>query len=204
VDRRPSRRHVQHVERLEARVVLASAVAGVGTGLIANYFSDQELQNLALTRTDGTVDFNWGSASPGANVPADNFSARWTGKVQAQFTESYSFHTQSDEGVALWVNGQQIIDNFTDHTFGEDTGTISLKAGELYDIRLEYYDNQFDAAMKLLWSSPSTPKQVVPRTQLYSDSGWTSGAWLNASIGGAAGGVSSFGKTYNVDGGAAG
>ena len=187
-------------------MVLASAVAGVGTGLIANYYSDQELTNLALTRVDATVNFDWAAGSPGAGVPADHFSARWTGRVQAQFNETYSFHTQSDEGVALWVNGQQIIDNFTDHTFGEDTGTITLKAGELYDIRLDYYDNQFGAAMKLLWSSPSTPKAVIPQSQLYSDAGWTSGAWLNADVGspGAAGSVSSFGTTYTVAGGGQG
>lgn len=201
--RRLFKHQSQHVERLEGRVVLASAVAGVGTGLIANYFADQELQNLALTRVDPTVDFDWGAASPGAAVPADHFSARWTGKVQAQFNDTYSFHTQSDEGVALWVNGQKIIDHFTDHTFGEDTGTITLKAGEFYDIRVDYYDNQFGAAMKLLWSSPSTPKAVIPQTQLYNDAGWTSGAWLNTDVGdpSAAGSVSSFGKTYTVKGG---
>jgi hypothetical protein len=150
VARRFSRRHLfrrssspktsqpWHFERLEGRVVLASAVAGVGTGLIANYFSDQELQNLALTRVDPAVDFDWQQGSPGAAVPADNFSARWVGKIQAQYNETYTFYTQSDEGVALWVNNQQIIDNFSDHTFGEDAGTITLKAGELYDIRVEY------------------------------------------------------------------
>jgi hypothetical protein len=192
------------LERLEARVVLAGAVAGVGTGLIANYFSDQELANLALTRTDAAVDFDWGQSSPDGSVPADNFSVRWTGKVQAQFSETYTFYTQSDEGVALWVNGQQVIDNFTDHTFAEDSGTITLKAGETYDIRLEYYDNEFDAAIKLLWASASTPKQIIPTTQLYADAGWTSGAWLDAGIGGpggSGGSVSSVGSTFKVIGG---
>lgn len=208
--RRFSRQHrnssTLQLERLEGRIVLASAVAGVGTGLVANYFSDQELQNLALTRVDSAVDFDWADMSPGAAVPADNFSARWVGKVQAQFDETYTFYTQSDEGVALWVNNQQIIDNFSDHTFGEDAGTITLKAGEFYDIRVEYYDNQFDAAMKLLWSSPSTAKSIIPQTQLYNDIGWNGGAWLNTDVGSpsAAGSVSSFGKTYNLKGGGSG
>ena len=96
----------QHFERLESRQLLAAAVAGTGTGLVANYFSDQELQNLALTRVDPGVNFDWGQGSPAASIPSDNFSARWTGKVQPQYTETYTFYTQSDEGVALWVNGQ--------------------------------------------------------------------------------------------------
>src|SRR5688500_5753363 len=89
-------RRPMHVETLESRRLLATAVAGVGSGLVANYFSDQELSNLALTRVDPAIDFEWGASSPGGNVPADNFSARWTGKLQAQFTESYTFHTLSD------------------------------------------------------------------------------------------------------------
>lgn len=195
-----SRQPKQLIERLESRRLLADAVAGVGSGLIANYFADTELNNLALARVDANVNFAWGGASPGIGVPADGFSARWTGKVQAQHTESYTFYTQSDEGVALWVNGQKLIDNFTDHTLSEDSGTISLKAGELYDIRLEYYDNAFDATMQLSWSSPSTAKAPIPSAQLYGDAGWTSAQFLNAAVGGASGSVSSFGETYNVTG----
>jgi hypothetical protein len=197
-------RAFQLIERLESRQLLA-AVTGSGTGLIANYFTDSELKNLGLTRVDPSVDFTWGQDSPDASmIPADGFSARWVGKVQAQFSESYTFYTNSDEGVALWVNGQQIIDNFTDHTLTEDSGTITLNAGETYTIRLDYYDNAFDAQMQLSWSSDSTPKQIIPTSQLYPDSGWTGGAWLNKDIGSPnqAGSVSSTGKsTYTVIGG---
>src|SRR5205823_1392436 len=91
------------LELLEARCLLASAVAGVGSGLVANYFADTELTNLVKTRVDPTVDFQWGTGSPDPAVPSDFFSARWTGKVQAQYSETYTFYTNSDEGVALWV-----------------------------------------------------------------------------------------------------
>ena len=153
-------RHVQpeleHGRDREHPGAVALLPVGVGNGLVANYFSDTELNKLALTRVDSTVNFDWGTTSPGAGVPSDLFSARWTGKIQAQHTETYTFYTESDEGVALWINGQQIIDNFSDHPLTEDAGTISLKAGELYDVRLEYYETAFDATMKLSWASPST------------------------------------------------
>ncbi len=184
--------------------MLASAVTGVGTGLIANYFSDTELNDLAITRVDPTVNFDWGQGSPDPKVPADGFGARWTGKVQAQYDETYTFYTTSDEGVALWVNGQQLIDNFTDHTLAEDSGTISLKAGELYDIRLDYYDNAFDASISLSWSSASTAKQIIPQSQLYGSAGWTSGGWLNNEVGNTSGSVSSDGSVYSIAGGGSG
>ena len=185
--------------------MLASAVTGVGTGLIANYFSDTELNDLAMTRVDPTVNFDWGQGSPDpTKVPADGFGARWTGKVQAQFDETYTFYTTSDEGVALWVNGQQLIDDFTDHTLADDSGTISLKAGELYDIRLDYYDNAFDASISLSWSSASTAKQIIPQSQLYGAAGWTSGGWLNNEVGNTSGSVTSDGSIYHIAGGGSG
>ena len=59
-----SGRKLEFFEPLESRRLLAGAVAGVGTGLIANYFADTELNHLAATRVDPTVDFQFGSGSP--------------------------------------------------------------------------------------------------------------------------------------------
>src|SRR5439155_1304009 len=49
-------------------------------------------------------------------------------------------------------------------------------------------------------------KQIIPTSQLYPDSGWTSGAWLNSDIGSpdTAGSISAFKTTYNVNGGGSG
>jgi hypothetical protein len=143
------------------------AVVGTGTGLMGQYFADQTLSKLVLTRTDATVNFNWGSGSPAASVPVDHFSARWTGQVQAQYSQTYTFYTDSDDGVRLWINGQQIVNNWTDHSPTENSGTITLVAGQKYSIIMEYYEDGGGAVAKLLWSSPSTAKQVVPTSQLY-------------------------------------
>ena len=51
-----------------------------------------------------------------------------SGKVQAQYSEAYTFYTFSDEPVRLWVNGQQIINNWQDHVFGEDAGVGARSA----------------------------------------------------------------------------
>jgi hypothetical protein len=156
-------------------------VIGTGTGLTGQYFSDQNLTNAVLTRTDATINFDWGNGSPAANVPVDHFSARWTGQVQAQFSETYTFYTTSDDGVRLWVNGQLIIDNWTDHAPTENSGTIALVAGQKYDIKMEFYENGGGATAKLFWSSPSTAKQAVPTSQLYGGgTGATAPAMANA------------------------
>jgi hypothetical protein len=140
---------------------------GAGTGLSATYFDTSTFGGLTVKRTDARVDFNWGLGSPAAGIAADTFSVRWTGQVEAQFSEAYTFYTQSDDGVRLWVNGQRLVDNWTNHSVTENLGSISLTAGTRYPIVMEYFENTYSAVARVLWSGPSTPKAVVPQTRLY-------------------------------------
>jgi len=144
-----------------------SAVQGTGTGLHGDYFSGKTLSTLLLSRTDATVNFDWGTGSPASAVPVDGFSVRWTGQVSPRFTGPVTFYTQSDDGVRLWVNGQTIVDNWTDHGSTENSGTITLTAGQKYDIKMEYYENGGGAVAKLSWSSSCEAKAIIPSAQLY-------------------------------------
>jgi PA14 domain-containing protein/Big-like domain-containing protein/carbohydrate binding protein with CBM6 domain/fibronectin type III domain protein/strictosidine synthase-like protein len=138
-----------------------------GTGLRGQYYDNSNLTNLKLTRTDATVNFTWGTGAPATGIGADTFSVRWTGQVQARFSQTYTFYTTSDDGVRLWVNGVQIINNWTNHSSTENSGTIALVANQKYDILMEYYENTGSAVAKLSWSSASQAKQIIPQIQLY-------------------------------------
>ena len=103
-------------------------------------------------------------------VPAFNrtssFSARWKGKVVPQYSETYKFLLDGDDGTRLWVNGKCIIDNWRDNA-GRAEGTIELKAGQASDITLEYFQRDGSARVQMAWSSPSQQQQVVPTERLY-------------------------------------
>jgi glucan endo-1,3-alpha-glucosidase len=142
-----------------------------GTGLAGQYFDNMDFTNPKLSRTDTVINFNWGSGSPVSTMGPDQFSVRWTGQVQPKYSETYTFYTNSDDGVRLWVNGQQIINNWTDHAPTVNKGTISLVAGQKYDIKMEFYENGGGAIAGLSWSSISQGKQVIPKAQLYNTSG---------------------------------
>ena len=146
---------------------VAIYAAGAGTGLAGTYFSDMNFADAVVTRTDATVDFDWGNGAPASGVGVDHFSVRWTGQVQAQVSEVYTFTTVSDDGVRLWVNGQQVINNWSDHAPTENSGSITLVAGQKYDLKMEFYENGGGAVAKLLWASSSTAQQIVPTTQLF-------------------------------------
>jgi hypothetical protein len=116
----------------------------------------------SITRVDPQVNFEWGNGSPDAAIAADTFSTRWTGQVQAQKSETYTFFVRADDGVRLWVNGQLLVNQWKDQGTTEYSGSIALVAGQKYDIRMEYYENSLGAVAQLGWSSASTPKQIIP------------------------------------------
>lgn len=122
-------------------------------GLRASYYADRELTGTpVLTRTE-VPDFDWGVAAPDDQLPIDGFSARWTGELIAPETDSYVFRTVSDDGVRLWIDGQLVIDNWTNHASTSDqTAPIALVAGQSYAIRLEYYEASQLAELHLRWS----------------------------------------------------
>src|SRR5262249_29340650 len=120
-----------------------------------------------ITRLDPTVDFNWGTNSPDPSIGSTTYSVRWTGQIQPQYSEPYTFVVRSDDGLKLWVNGQLIIDDWRSKSASDSTGTITLVAGVRYNIRLEYFQNNNTAEVHLSWYSPSQPKQVVPANRLY-------------------------------------
>ena len=138
-----------------------------GSGLTGTYFNNVDFTGTTLNRVDPAVNFTWGSGAPAATMGVDTFSVRWAGQVLPQFSETYRFYTVSDDGVRLWVNGQLIVNNWTDHAAVENSGTIALAGGQRYDVRMEFYERGGAATARLLWSSPSTTKAVVPAARLF-------------------------------------
>ncbi|MBE9106796.1 PQQ-dependent sugar dehydrogenase, partial [Nostoc cf. edaphicum LEGE 07299] len=164
----------------QSSISARSSLLSQGDGLKAEYYDNIDFTNLKQTRIDPTVNFNWGAGSPDSSIGVDTFSVRWTGKVEAKYSETYNFYTTSDDGVRLWVNGQQIINKFVDQPATAYSGSIALVAGEKYDIKLEYYENKSNAVSQLRWSSTSQAKEIIPQSQLYSIGTSNSGNGLKA------------------------
>jgi YVTN family beta-propeller protein len=147
----------------------AAVVSSGSGGLLGEYFNNLTfIGTPALTRVEA-VNFGWGSGSPGTGIGTNNFSARWTGSVLAATTGTYRFRTVSDDGVRLWVNGVQVINNWSDHSATTNTsGTINLVAGQRVSIRLEYYEKGGQAVMRLRWLTPGSGTYVaIPAASLY-------------------------------------
>ena len=136
-------------------------------GVLGQYFGTVNLTTVVLMRVDPNIDFDWAAGSPGAGLPADLFSVRWTGLLTPRFSELYTFYTASSDGVRVFLDDAAVIDRFVDQmATTENTGTRMLEAGKTYQLRVEYYERYSVASIKLSWSSPSEPKAVIPTAAL--------------------------------------
>ncbi|MCC5839216.1 MAG: chitobiase/beta-hexosaminidase C-terminal domain-containing protein [Opitutales bacterium] len=152
-----------------------------GDGLLGAYFNTVDLTGPSFTRVDAQIDFNWGSGSPDPSINNNLFSIRWTGQMMPRFTETYTFFSNSNDGMRVWIeldnagdfnNEEELILDYwiNQNQFTERvSGPVNLVAGQLYNIRVEYYDNSGTAAVALRWESFSEPKAIIPQSQLFSD-----------------------------------
>ncbi|HYN21306.1 MAG TPA: PQQ-dependent sugar dehydrogenase [Thermoanaerobaculia bacterium] len=147
--------------------IFRKVVAADGIGLTGTYFNGPGLSGPNRVRIDPVVNFNWGTESPLPGVGPDNWSARWTGQIEAEVSGLHTFYVRSDDGARLWVNEVLVVDDWTDHLSRVKQGTIQLQGSQRYSIRLEYHDTKGEAGVRLLWSAPGILRQVVPASQLF-------------------------------------
>jgi regulation of enolase protein 1 (concanavalin A-like superfamily) len=145
-----------------------AGVEGTGDGLAGRYFASMDLSGPAIERVDPVVDFDWGHGQAVVGLGEDRFSVVWEGELNAEFDEPYTLQVSSDDRARLWLDGHLIIDEWYEHAESVSSAMVRLEAGRRYVVRLEYFENRGRACVSLLWSSPSTPRQVIPQRQLYS------------------------------------
>lgn len=161
-----------------AGVLLYPSATPAGTGLTGQYFTNSSATwssslnfnpaNLKLTRLDTNINFTWGTTTD--PIPNNGYyCVRWTGLVQPQYSETYYFVANTDDGVKVWVNDQLIIDSWITRSAADSIGAIALQGGVRYKIKMEYFQATGSAVARLSWYSPSQPKQIIPTSRLYPD-----------------------------------
>ena len=94
-------------------LIVAPATLGAGAGLLGYYYASNNFTGFVFTQTNSTVNFNWGAGSPGAGIPADNFSIQWKGKLQPPISGTYTLYLTSATVQRLKINNQVVIDGIT-------------------------------------------------------------------------------------------
>ncbi len=138
-----------------------------GTGLRAEYFDRPDLSLPRAVRIDSFLDFEWSAGTPDPAVAPGTWSVRWTGTLRPRLSGSHSFHVLADDGCRLWIGERLLIDHWKVQTRTERSAATSFAAGVAVPIRLEYFNHEGPGALRLSWSAPSLPKEVVPPDVLF-------------------------------------
>jgi hypothetical protein len=140
--------------------------AGQG-GLKGEYIPDAN--NLAgdpiLNRDDSVIDFDWSTESPGPGIDREAFTARWRGVLTIPATDTYTLIANSNDGVRVFLDGSEIIEDWGTHAARDAIATLDLEEGS-YSIRVEYFQQGGDAQLHLLWRSSRIEQQIIPSVML--------------------------------------
>lgn len=125
-------------------------------GFKSEYFTNMNLEGEpARLNIDKSISFMWNDKGPFEDFQKDNFSVRWTGYLKPDKSDKYTFDVSSDDGVRLYIDDKLIINDWNDHAVLTNSYTMELNAGQLYKIKLEYYEKGGGAIIKFGWRKPN-------------------------------------------------
>lgn len=131
-------------------------IGTAGAGIQGQYYDNMDFTSQKVTRVDSQINFDWGTGAPTNTMGSDTFSTQWSGQLLVPETGTYMFSTLNSDGARLYVDGQLMIDDWTDHDRAwNDGASIELTAGQQVNVWLGYYENTGNATAKLKWSGPS-------------------------------------------------
>ena len=138
------------------------------------YSKSAEIKEFTMDRLDPEIYFNWVRNTPGGKISCDDFQVTWTGYIKPEHTDNYKFTSKADDGMKLWIDEQLVIDQWEETQNSVDgnvmdsdnstlkNGTIKLKKGKQYPIKIKYFEKKHNAGIALFWESNKIKKEIVP------------------------------------------
>lgn len=121
--------------------------ANVAIDYTVDYFLGKEMKGTpVVSRHESSLDWN---GKPCAELPANNFSARHIGKMTPDRSGTLRITYGGDDGYRLYINGDLIAENWTNHSYEEYKTTIEVVAGRTYEIVYEYFQDGGNAKAKI-------------------------------------------------------
>jgi len=164
----------------------------IGYGFHARYFdmdeSLRELSDVAWSATpthqELTTEINYenGRGSFWKDGSTDTFGAQITGSIEVEEGGTFQFHLGGDDGMVLFVNGQQVIEDDGLHSFKTASGEIELEPGT-HAIEVRYFENYGHAGLKLEWEGPGIDGRELVAAPDPADAQTVSGMPLSIDLG---------------------
>lgn len=133
-------------------------------GLNVDYYEVDSLQKLpdfaALKPAEkGTVE------SVALNLPfrrrSNHYALRFHGQILAPKKGEYRFATRSDDGSAMFIDGEMVVDNDGTHGMRRREGKRALEAGA-HAFELVYFNGGGGGGLQVFWDADGQPGQWRP------------------------------------------
>ncbi|HIE29823.1 TPA: hypothetical protein EYP66_21345 [Candidatus Poribacteria bacterium] len=139
-------------------------------GLLGVYYRKKNFEDEILSRVDKRIKFKWKDA-PAEDMPKDQFSIRWVGKIKIPHDSVYTLSFKNDDGVEVWLGKtldtmEQIVVDVSEYGYAGYKKELKLEEG-FYDIRIEFFENKKDAHIEFSWDSEHISKGIVPPENLF-------------------------------------
>ena len=143
-------------------------------GLVAKYYllnsEDLSFGEFKNTYVEENIDYSDMSTVIEDNTGENDYVAvRWTGRIVAPESGYYTFSSYSDNGVRLYIDGENLIDWWVNKWDVEQVSKeIYLEAGEAHDFIFEWFEHTGGAHVILRWENDSKViKRPVPASAFY-------------------------------------
>jgi hypothetical protein len=87
----------------------------------------------------------------------DYFGMVYAGYVKVPEDDVYTFHAVSDDGSAVYVDGETVVLNDGIHGIREEEGQIALKKG-FHELEIHFFDNWYDEFLEIYISGTKTKR----------------------------------------------
>ena len=128
-------------------------VTNPATGQTGRTGVDRDASTAAITRA-------WNS------TPPETFRVRWTGFLVVTQPGLYTFATESDDGSAVAIDGERIVDNTGEHGLVTKSGRIQLARGS-HLVLVDYTQSGGLFAMTWSWGREGAALSPVPAWALW-------------------------------------
>lgn len=149
-------------------------VPNANRGLIGEYFDATDVKTgagwdltnrtPAVVRTDPAVSFDWNGQAPVEALQGNYFMARWNGFVtlpEKYVGQDVQFGVRQDDGAKLWINGEQLVDNWRGTSPVKTWGATRKYSGSAMPVRFDYF--QIDLwSVAELWVRSGAEEFIVP------------------------------------------
>ncbi len=136
---------------------------GAGTGVVFDQLKSKSIDyNINYGDMDGKLKEQTGKE--------DAAGVRWTGRIKVPETGNYTFYGFADNGIRLWINGEQLINYWDGNSWDklQTTKEVYLEAGRYYTFQTDYFEFEGGSHVTLSWSNDKgMEKRIVPSTAFY-------------------------------------